>query len=140
MLKLPRKVMLMLRQWSREQDSGFQQLLEGKTAGSRLRGYTRGERVEHKFLLLAIAPFCVLMVSDGLGWQRAGPLEIWMWLSVAWAVFVIGYMFAALAKTVRRMGVRSDERYDREGRFLLPPEYRNTESATKAKRRSKKRD
>ncbi len=134
MVQLPRKLINLLRRLSREQDVGLQALAEGKTVSSRLDGYARGERVEKKVFLLAAAPSCLLMVSDGLGLPRGSFWNVWMWLSIAWAVLVFGYIFIALAKSVTKLAARTDERYDREGRFLLPPEYRNTESATKAKR------
>jgi hypothetical protein len=134
MVHLPRKLITLLRRLSREQDASLRALTEGKTVSSRLGGYARGERVERKFFLLALAPSFLLMVADELGWPRGGFWKAWMWLSIAWAVLVIGYAFVGLAKSLAKLSARSDERFDREGRFLLPPEYRNTESATKAKR------
>jgi hypothetical protein len=130
--------MLMLRSWSREQDASYKQMVEGKTVGRRFGGYTRSERVEKKFFLLAMAPWGLLMLPDWVGRPRGASWHIWMWLSIAWTVFVIGYMFVALVRTMRASAVRSDLRYDRKGKFLLPPEYKNTQSATGAKRRKKR--
>jgi hypothetical protein len=129
----------LLRRLAGEQDVSLQAMTEGKTVGSRLGGYTRGERVESKFFLLALAPFCVLIVADGFGWELGIVGEVWMWLSIAWSVLVIGYMLAAFAKTTKKLAIRADERFDSKGKFLLPPEYRAAESATKAKRSRKRR-
>jgi len=65
------------------------------------------------------------------------PLAI-LWLCVglltAWAVMVHwrGWLvFKAFARS-------SDRQYDRKDKFALPPEYRDTESATAAAERRKK--
>jgi hypothetical protein len=112
-------------------------MVEGRTVSRRLSGWARGERVERKFFALAAAPSLLLWISDELGWQRGALWETWMWLSLAWAVFMIAYMFVSLARSMRIMSVRHDEWYDREGKFLLPPEYRTSESATRSRRKQK---
>jgi hypothetical protein len=127
-----------LRRLAREQDASFRRLGEGGTVGSRLSGYTRTQRVEAKFFLLALAPFLPLVLSDELGWHRGASWEAWMWLSIAWAVFVLAYMFSKLGKTIKALARRNDERYDREGKLLLPPEYRTSKSGSETRSRRKR--
>ena len=73
-----------------------------KTMGRRIAGYGKSERIEAKFLLLAMAPIVPLMVSDKLGWHRGFIWKAWMCLSIAWGVVIIGAMFVSLWRAFRR--------------------------------------
>ena len=73
-----------------------------KTAGKRIAGYGKSERVEAKFLLLAVAPNLPLLASDKLGWERGILWKGWMGLSIVWATVIFGVMFASLWRGFRR--------------------------------------
>ena len=53
----------LLRRWSLQQGTALHQMTERKTAGQRVAGFSKSERVDAKFFLLAIAPFALVMVS-----------------------------------------------------------------------------
>ncbi len=62
----------------------------------------------------------------------------WIWsICVCW--FVCWNIFAGwrLVRHLKEVSLRSDRHYDRVGKYDLPPEYADSESATKAKRRRK---
>jgi len=54
------------------------------------------------------------------------------------AILGVGYGLFALYTGIRAYSQRSDEIYDRHTRHGLPPEYKVTESATRAKKRQSK--
>jgi len=60
-----------------------------------------------------------------VGWAIALPLAI------AWTGFAV-WRLARLTKTD---ALKGDRAYDREGKFMLPFEYHDTESATRARQR-----
>jgi len=91
----------LLGRWSRQQDAALRQMAERKTASQRLAGYSKSERVEAKFLLLALAPFLPIMLSDQLGWSRGLMWHAWFWLSVAWAVGVSSILLIVYWRTIR---------------------------------------
>lgn len=77
---------------------------------------------------LPVLPFVI--ARSAMGIATTAPL------SVAWAAFV-GWRAWRLLKASR---IRADREYDRKGKFNLPPEYRSTESVTKARRRSRSKN
>lgn len=77
-----------------------------KTAGRRLAGYSKSERVDAKVLLLAVAPLLPIIFSDKIGWSRGVMWQAWCWLSIAWAVGVIGINFAAYVRAFRQLSRR----------------------------------
>jgi hypothetical protein len=91
-----------LNRWSHQQVAALWQMTNRKTVGERLAGYGKSERIEAKFFLFAVAPILPLMASDELGWTRSLLWKAWMCLSIAWAVFIFGVMFAGLLRAFRR--------------------------------------
>lgn len=92
----------LLSRWSRQQEAALSQMTKGRTASRRIGGFARSERTEAKFLLLALAPFVPVMVSDQLGWQRNFLWHAWFWLSAVWAVAIVGVCFTSLWRAFRR--------------------------------------
>ena len=92
----------LLDRWSGQQEAALWQMTGRKTAGQRIAGFTKSERVDAKVLLSALAPFVPVMVSDQLGWSRGTLWHAWFWVSVVWAIFVIGLGFAAYWRALRR--------------------------------------
>ena len=92
----------LLDRWSGQQGAALWQMTGRKTAGQRIAGFTKSERVDAKFFLLALAPFVPVMASDQLGWSRGTLWHAWFWVSVVWAVFVGGLGFAAYWRALRR--------------------------------------
>jgi cell division protein FtsW (lipid II flippase) len=73
-----------------------------KSAGQRLAGYSRSNKVEAKFLLLAAAPFCLVLISKELG-LSGSVLLLGLWLSVIWAVLIVAFRFVRLWRALRRL-------------------------------------
>ena len=73
-----------------------------KTERHRIAGFAKSERLDAKFFLIAIAPFVPVMVSDQLGWSRGGLWHTGWWLSVIWALAIIGIGFASYWRAFRR--------------------------------------
>jgi hypothetical protein len=92
----------LMRRWSNQQLAALHALTERKTVGQRLAGYTKSERVDANFLLLALVPFVPLMISDQVGWSRSLLWEGWFWLSVIWAAIVVGIGLASYWRALRR--------------------------------------
>jgi hypothetical protein len=92
----------LLRRWSNQQEVALWQMTKRKTAGKRIAGYGKSERIEAKFLLLAAAPLLPLLVSDKLGWSRGVLWTAWMGLSIVWAIVIFSIMFASLWRGFRR--------------------------------------
>jgi hypothetical protein len=92
----------LLNKWSRQQETALWQLTKRKTVGQRIAGLSKSERIDAKFLLLALAPFLPVMVSDQLGWSRGVLWHAWFWLSVTWAAAVAGIGFASYWRALRR--------------------------------------
>lgn len=92
----------LLGRWSRQQETALWQMTERETANKRLTGFSKSKRIDAKFFLLAFAPFLPVMISDQLGWSRSTLWHIWLWLSVFWAVAIIGIGFASYWRTLRR--------------------------------------
>ena len=96
----------LLRRWSHQQETALWQMTGRKTAGRRIAGFSKSERVDAKFFLLALAPFIPVMVSDQLGWTRGFLWHAWFWLSAGWAVFIVTInvvtYWRAFRKSLRR--------------------------------------
>lgn len=92
----------LLARWSRQQETALWQMTERKTVGRRIAGFAKSERVEAKFLLLAIAPFTLVMISDQIGWPRGVLWHVWFWLSAIWAICLVVIGFAAKGRALRR--------------------------------------
>lgn len=84
----------------------MRQMSERKTARRRLAGHSESKRLDAKFFLLALTPFLPILLSDQLGWPRGILWHGWFWLSVAWAIGVVGILFIAYWRTLRRSGAR----------------------------------
>jgi hypothetical protein len=91
-----------LTRWSNQQEAALWQMTNRKTAGERLAGYGKSERIEAKFFLLACAPILPLIASDELGWPRSVLWYAWMWLTIVWAVSILGVMFVSFYRAFRR--------------------------------------
>jgi hypothetical protein len=101
MLALFSSLRKLLGHWSRQQEAALRQMSERKTASERLAGYSKSERVDAKFMLLAMAPFLTVMLSDVLGWSRNAMWHVCLWLSIAWAVGVSFILLAAYWRAIR---------------------------------------
>lgn len=99
---LTNRLSKLLRRWSGQQETALHQLSERKTVGQRLAGYSKSERSDAKFLLIAIAPFVPLLIADQLGWERGVLWLGWFWISAAWAAVALGRGFAAYWRALRR--------------------------------------
>ena len=73
-----------------------------KTVGTRLGGYSKSERVEAKFLLLAMAPLIPLIVSDKLGWTRGILWKVWGVLSIVWYIVIAGLLMVSMGRAFWR--------------------------------------
>ena len=85
----------LLSRWSGQQEAALGQMSERKTARHRIAGLAKSERLDAMFFLLAIAPFVPTLVSDKLDWPRGILWHIWWWLSVLWALSILGVGFAS---------------------------------------------
>ena len=92
----------LLNRWTGQQESALSQMTKRKTAGRRIAGFAKSERVDKKFFLLAIAPFIPVIISDQLDWARGDLWHMWFWLSVVWAVCIVGVGLAAYWRALRR--------------------------------------
>ena len=92
----------LLDRWSRHQETALWQMTGRKTAGQRIAGFSKSERVDAKLFLSALAPFIPVMISDQLGWSRGTLWHAWFWVSVVWAISIIGLGFAAYWRAFRR--------------------------------------
>ncbi len=84
-------------------------------------------------LLIGMLPWFALVATDGREGSpiRSAPMIVAITFDLLWFSFV-GWRAWLL---IRQAAERGDRLYDRKGKFLLPPEYTHTESATKARRR-----
>lgn len=75
-------------------------------------------------------PFLPLFFLDKL-WE-------WVW-AVAAAWFVVWNLFVGwrYARYLKEISIENDRQYDRVGKYGLPPEYPDSESATRARQRRK---
>jgi hypothetical protein len=91
-----------LNRWSSQQESALSKMARGKTADRRVAGYSKSERVDAKFFLLAVAPFLPVIISDQIGWSRGTVWYAWFWLSVVWAILIFGVGLVAYWRSLRR--------------------------------------
>jgi hypothetical protein len=98
----------LLKRWLRQEESALEQMASGTTVKERAYAYARSDLLESKWLATAVAPICVLVGVDQLGW---GHNTIWwagIWLSVVWAIMIVTPMFVAmfraLSHSLRRKG------------------------------------
>jgi len=98
---LPQSLSLLLHRWSRDEETALRQMTERRTAMGRLAGYSRSEQVEAKFLLFAAAPFCLVLLAKEIG-LSGKLLTVGLWLSVAWALVISSFCFAAIWRAIRR--------------------------------------
>lgn len=103
-----RALVALLDRWSKQQESALFQMMKRKTAGQRVAGFSKSERVDAKFFLLALAPFSVVAVSDQLGLSRGILWHAWFWLSAVWAVGILAVCFATYWRAIR-CALRKDE-------------------------------
>ena len=92
----------LLDRWSAQQETALGQMTRRKKARHRIAGYAKSERLDANFLLLALAPFVHVMVSDQLGWSRGVLWHMWCWLSVVWALVIVGVGFASYWRAYRK--------------------------------------
>lgn len=94
--------------WSRQQDSALSQMTTHKMARKRIAGFSKSERVDAKFYLLALAPFILVMISDEMGLSRGVLWHAWWWLSVVWAIVIFGIGLVSYWRAFRRSLGKSD--------------------------------
>ena len=92
----------LLGRWSAQQETALEQMTGRRKARHRIAGFAKSERVDAKFFLLALAPFAPVMVSDQLGWSRGVLWHMWWWISVIWALTIIGIGAASYWRAFRR--------------------------------------
>ncbi len=85
-------------------------------------------------LLIGIAPWIALSLLNGQS-EKASISAFYS--AIIFDVFWFGFTGWRGWLIFRRTAIREDRRYDRIGKYLLPPEYANTESATKARERAR---
>lgn len=103
-----RALITLLDRWSTQQETALLQMMKRKTAGQRVAGYSKSERADAKFLLLALAPFSVVAVSDQLGLSRGTLWHAWFWLSAVWAVCIVAVGVAAYWRAMRSVSRKDD--------------------------------
>ena len=86
-------------------------------------------RVELTLLpgMLPFLPLLFIKERFPLAWI---PAAVWF---VVWAVFVSW----RYVRYLKEISIRSDRHFDRVGKYDLPPEYADSESATKARQQRK---
>jgi hypothetical protein len=82
----------------------------GKTAGERLAGDHRADQIFAGYFLVAMAPFALSMLSDGLHLQRGPIFYGWMILSCTWAVLVVGLLLREVLSVTREVFRTAAER------------------------------
>ncbi len=92
----------LLDRWSRQQETALWQMAERKTAGKRIAVFSKSERVDAKFFLLAFVPFVPVMISDELDLPRGDLWHGWFWLSAIWAVGIFAVGCASYWRAFRR--------------------------------------
>ena len=103
MIRFVKTLKKLLSRWSRQQENALWQMTERETAGKRIAGFSKSERVDAKFFLLAIVPFVPVMISDGLGFSRSLLWYVWFWLSALWGIVIIGIGFISYWRALRRL-------------------------------------
>lgn len=102
MVRPVRALSRLLDRWSGQQEAALLQMMKRKTVGDRISGFSKSERADAKFLLLAVAPFSANLISDQIGSSRGVVWNWWFWLSVVWAVGIVAVGLAAYWRALRR--------------------------------------
>ena len=86
-------------------------------------------------LLPAFIPFpIIIFMENGLDLGRVN----WTWMiGAGWLVAWYGLVAWRFWRHMKEAAIKSDRHYDRIGKYDLPAEYAETESAAGAKRRRK---
>ena len=92
----------LLSRWSKQQETALGKLSEGETMRQRLAGFGKSERLDAKFLLLAMAPFIPAIASDQFGWERGNLWHAWFVISSIWAIIIFGIGTAPYVRALRR--------------------------------------
>jgi len=77
-----------------------------KTPGQRVGGFTKSERADAKFLLLAFAPIVPLALSNQLRSWLGVFQWVWLALGIVWCAFVMAVCFAAYWRAIRQSARR----------------------------------
>jgi hypothetical protein len=96
----------LLNRWSRQQEAALLQMGRRKTAGARIAGFSKSERADAKFFLLAFAPAPLLALSDQLGFSRGFLWWSCLTLSICWWALVMGICAAAYWRAIRQLARR----------------------------------
>lgn len=87
-------------------------------------------------LLIGVLPWLALIATDG---RRGSPtLSAPMMAAIAFDLIWFSYVGWRGWLLFQQAAARADRLYDRKGKYALPSEYADTESATKARRRRRK--
>ena len=86
--------------WSNDDRSALRQMTNGKTVGERTAAFNRTTINQSKFLLLAAAPFCLVLVARELSGSSG-----WFWwvlftAAAIWFVIIAGVMFVGMFRVV----------------------------------------
>lgn len=74
-----------------------------KSVDQRIAGYSKSERADAKFLLLASLPLVAALLGRELGWSPRGFLwHATLWLGLAWVAFVGGFGLVGYFRAIRR--------------------------------------
>ena len=108
----------------------------GRKAWFLARGWTdkvlRGSAARVEVVLLPdILPFLALAFLGKEFRPAWGIAAVWF---VAWTIFT----FWRYARYLKEVSIKSDRQFDRSGKYNLPPEYADSESATRARQRRKR--
>jgi hypothetical protein len=93
----------LLDRWSRQKETEVRQMTGRNTAGQRIAGFSKSERVDSKLFLSALVPFVPVMASDQLGWSRGTLWHAWFGVSVVWAMSIIGLGLVVYWPSFRRV-------------------------------------
>lgn len=109
MVRPLRALVTLLGRWSTQQETALLQMMKRKKAGQRLAGFSKSERADAKFLLLAAAPFSVLAFVDYIiGSPRGAIWQGLFWLSAIWAVCIFAVGVAAYGRAMMQASRERD--------------------------------
>lgn len=87
-------------------------------------------------LLIGGLPWLALIATNER--QGLATLSAPMIAAIAFDLIWFSYVGLRASSLLRQAAARGDRVYDRKGKYALPPEYSDTESVTKARRRRRK--
>lgn len=68
-----------------------------------------------------------------------GQRSLWAWgIALAWFLAWTLFTVWRYLRYLKEISIKSDRHFDRVGKYDLPPEYADSESATKARQRRKR--